>query len=82
FVLGPDKPFQVTSEEHPIKQAPIKEIVDNITGSCSKKSGNITYLCFMVPSDLYAKLKVQKFVVTNSLNVKATPRYLNHVGTA
>ncbi|ORZ24986.1 hypothetical protein BCR41DRAFT_368790 [Lobosporangium transversale] len=30
FVLGPDKPFQVTSEEHPIKQAPFKETIDNL----------------------------------------------------
>ncbi|ORZ13936.1 hypothetical protein BCR41DRAFT_387143 [Lobosporangium transversale] len=30
FVLRPDKPFQVTSEEHPIKQASFKEMIDNV----------------------------------------------------
>ncbi|KAF9906767.1 hypothetical protein BX616_000630, partial [Lobosporangium transversale] len=84
FVLEPDKLFQVTiSEEHPIIQAPFKEINDYIAGPCSKinqskskGSDNAIFLYFVVPGYRYDDFKVQNFVINNGQDAKAPPGYL------
>ncbi|KAF9895661.1 hypothetical protein BX616_009123, partial [Lobosporangium transversale] len=86
FALGPNKLFQVTvSEKHPIKQAPFKEIIDYITGPCSKGnrsklkgSDDTIFLYFVVPGYIYDNFKVQKFVINDSQDAKAIPGYLKH----
>ncbi|KAF9993425.1 hypothetical protein BGZ65_011039 [Modicella reniformis] len=61
LALAPDKLFQVTvSLEHPIKQAPLKNIVEAILGEKPKKNAHVG-LYFVVPNSIYDKFKVQSY---------------------
>ncbi|KAF9147840.1 hypothetical protein BGX21_006175, partial [Mortierella sp. AD011] len=78
LALAPDKLFQVTvSSDHPIKQAPLKEIAESILGSKWEKGGKKGKhlgLYFVVPDRIYAKFKAQSYSTITGAASKNVPK--------
>ncbi|KAG0345685.1 hypothetical protein BGZ54_005463, partial [Gamsiella multidivaricata] len=77
LALAPDKLFQATvSLNHPIKQAPLKEIAESILGDEWKKSGKNRKhlgLYFVVPKRIYADFKAQDYSTSTGTASKKVP---------
>ncbi|KAI8351237.1 hypothetical protein B0O80DRAFT_456080 [Mortierella sp. GBAus27b] len=73
LALAPDKLFQVTvSGEHPIKQAPLKDIVTAILGDEPKGNARVG-LYFVVPNRIYDEFKVQSYSTAAGTTSKKVP---------
>ncbi|RUP47599.1 hypothetical protein BC936DRAFT_145547 [Jimgerdemannia flammicorona] len=70
LVLTPDNMFQVTvSSQHPIKQNPLKNIVDKIPNSDRKSR-----LYFIVPADVYTNFRLQNYETEDGKVAKNVPK--------
>src|SRR5262249_49881867 len=63
--LAPDGLFQVTvSSNHPVKQAPLKDIAESILGNNWNATNKELRLYFVVPSDIYDNFMAQNYLTT------------------
>ncbi|KAG0245629.1 hypothetical protein BG011_002751, partial [Mortierella polycephala] len=77
LALAPDKLFQATvSLNHPIKQAPLKELAENILGNeweKGGKNGSHLGLYFVVPNRIYADFKAQDYCTSAGVVSQKVP---------
>ncbi|KAF9160364.1 hypothetical protein BGX20_002544 [Mortierella sp. AD010] len=73
----PNNLSQVTiSSDHPIKQTPLKNIIEKINGGQRKKSSKPVKHYFVVPNKIYAGFKAQDYITDNNTISKAIPQII------
>ncbi|RUO96576.1 hypothetical protein BC936DRAFT_141808 [Jimgerdemannia flammicorona] len=74
LVLTPDNMFQVTVfSQYPIKQTPLKNIVDKIPNSDRKSR-----LYFIVPADVYTNFRLQNYETEDGKVAKNVPKAITN----